>query len=457
MRLKLALSPFYWTVFRLALPVTVQQIVTSSSSIVDNLMVSVLGTEPIGAVGAVGKFLQIFFFAVYGVSSSGAGFIAQFSARKDEKGVQRVMGATLFCNIILAILFTVFSILHTDRIVDAFTKDPATKGYAKEYLLVMSFGYIFHSISFTYSFALRTIKKASLALYIILFSQMFNVFFNHLLIQGNGPFPALGVKGAALASVLAKVIEMFLILFFVYRNGYPIAGTLKTMLDFPVSFLFRFLEIAFPLTLNELLWALGLAIYQIFFGRMGSDAMAAYSMIAPFEQFFITAFIGFSSAALVMVGEYIGENKRDEAYDCAVKFYKISLFTSIVLGSIIFISADKIISIYSYMGDKAINDQAVVYGVNLLRILGLGLFIRVYNLVSYAGILKSSGDSLFLFISETFSLWLVGVPLAFLASHTFKMEPHYVYGMLYVEEGFKAFLVARRFSSKKWIKNLIDI
>ena len=457
MKKRLEINPFYWTALKLALPITLQQIVTSSSSIVDNLMVSVLGTKSIGAVGAVGKFLQIYIFAVYGVSSAGASFITQFWARKDEKGIQRIMGATLFCNLLMAIFFTWVSIFNKDRIVSMFTEDVEIQKMATNYLFVISFSYIFHAISFTYSFALRSIKKASLSLYIIVLSQSLNVFLNYVLISGKVGFPAMGVGGAALASVLAKVVEMFALLFFVYRGEYPIAGSLKSMFDFPSSFFNRFIQIALPLTLNEILWSAGLAAYQVFFGKMGADAMAAYSMVAPFEQFFITAFIGLSSAALVMVGEQLGNDDKDTAYAYALKFYNLSVGMALLIGGIVALFSHKIILIYSYMGEGKVGENTLMYGVHFLRILGIFLFVRIYNLISYAGILKSGGDSLFLFISETGSLWLVGVPLAYLASNVFNMEPQFVYLALYFEEGLKAIFIGRRFISKKWIRNLIDV
>lgn len=449
---------FYWQVLAIALPITIQQVITSSGSIIDNLMVSSLGTEAIGAVGAINKFLQIFWFGIYGLTSGGASFISQFMSRNDSKGIQRIIGISLICNLIVAFIFTFIAMEYPVKIASIFTDDVKTLEIASQYLKVMSLYFLPYAISYAFAYPMRIVGKAKIAMYIICISQAVNIILNNLLISGKFGFPALGVKGAALATVIAKLCEMLSIIFVVYYKKYIVAGTFRNMLSFPMSFLIRVLTIAAPLALNEFLWGGGLLIYQIAISNMGIDAMAAYGMIAPFEQLLITAFIGLSSASLVLVGSKLGDKDYDKAYSTGNKFSMLVPILAILIGVPIAIFSKQVISIYSIMGANvnSISPIAFDQAQKFLKVLGFLLFVRVYNLTFLAGVLKSGGDSMFLFMAETGSLWLVGIPLVFIASQM-NIEPYMVYLVAYIEEIVKARIIYSRFKSRKWMKTLIDL
>lgn len=449
---------FYWQILTIALPITIQQVIISSGSIIDNLMVSGLGTEAIGSVGAINKFLGMFSFGIYGLTSAGGSFISQFMSRKDSKGIQRIVGISLICNLIFAFIFTFIAMEYPVQIASIFTDDMKTLAMASQYLKVMSLYFLPYAISYAFAYPMRIVGKAKVAMYIISFSQCINIVLNNLLIYGQFGFPALGVKGAALATVIAKIFEMLAIISVIYYNKYIIAGSLKNMISFSASFLVRVLSISMPLTLNELLWSGGLLIYQIAISNMGIDAMAAYGMVAPFEQLLITAFIGLSSAALILVGGELGNNNYEKAYSTGNTFSKIVPVLAILIGIPIAIFSKQIISIYSFMGAdmNSISPVAFDQAQKFLKVLGVLLFIRVFNLTFLAGVFKSGGDTMFLFIAETGSLWLVGIPLVFLASQM-NIEPYLVYLVAYFEEIVKARIIYSRFKSKKWMKTLIDL
>ncbi len=454
---KKSYNNFYWSVFTIALPITFQQIFSSAGTMIDNLMVGKLGMEAIAAVGAINRFVVIFWCSIYGLTSGGASFIAQFSARNDEKGIQRIVGLTLFFNLIIAAFFTFVSFAYPDYIISFFTKDPLVTESAKSYLYVLAFGFFVNSLVYSYSFNLRATKNGQISLFAVLLGQFINILFNYLLIYGKYGFPKLGVAGAALATVFSKVVEALIVLSVSYYKKYSIAGSISTMFSFSTVFFVRFIKIAFPFAIGEVLWSTGFAFYHSFFGKISTAAMSGYSMITPFEQLFITLFVGLATAALVMIGEHLGRKEEYEAYNHAKKFYSIGVIGATLIGIVVFFLSNKILLIYNLKSSDIEDMQALQQAITFLKIFGLLLGIRVFNLICFAGILKSGGDSIYLLFTSILSLWLIGIPSAYIVSQIFKMPAYMVYISMYVEEFVKAFFIYRRFKSKKWIKNLIDI
>lgn len=448
---------FYWSVFKIALPITFQQIFSSAGTMIDNLMVGKLGMESIAAVGAINRFVVIFWCSIYGITSGGASFIAQFSARKDEKGIQRIVGLTLFFNLLIAAFFTFVSFAYPEYIISFFTKDPLVIEPAKSYLYVLAFGFFINSLVYSYSFNLRATKNGQISLFAVTLGQFINVTFNYLLIYGNHGFPKWGVAGAAAATVLSKVVETIIVLSVTYYKKYVIAGSISTMFSFSTIFFTRFIKVAFPFAIGEILWSAGFAFYHSFFGKISTAAMSGYSMITPFEQVFINIFVGVATAALIMIGEHLGKREDNQAYVYGKKFYSLGVLGASLIGLLVFIFADKIMLIYNLKSSDIEDMQAFHQATTFLKIHGLLLGVRVFNLICFAGILKSGGDSFYLLFTSILSLWLVGIPFAYMTSQIFQMPAYMVYISMYIEELVKAFFVFRRFKSKKWIKNLIDI
>lgn len=448
---------FYTLIFKLALPVTLIQVLNSISSMVDNLMVGHLGMEAIAAVGIINRFTLMFWFTLYGMTSGGSTFIAQFFGKGDDTNIKRIIGITLTFNFIISAIFTFVSFVYPNQIVSFFTKDPLVAKLAREYLYVLSLGYFVYAIVFTYSFNLRTIKHANLALIASLFAQIINITFNYLLIYGKHGFPRWGVGGAAAATVFSKVVEAAIILGVIYYKKYNIAGSFNSLFSFTWNSLKNFAKVAFPSTGIEILRSGGFVVYHSFFGVLGAASIAAYSMITPFEQFFLTFFIGIATAALIIIGSHLGRSENEKAYKYAKEFYFLGVGLAIALGILSFIFANKLISIYGLNPKDAEDAKALIESTNLLRAHGLLLFLRVFNILNYGGVLKSGGDAMYLLFVSIFSLWVVGIPVTYAVTYLFKMPSYAIYIAMYAEELAKVFLIWKRFVSKKWLKNLTHI
>lgn len=449
-------SSFINQILMIAIPITIQQIVTSSGIVVDNLMVGRLGSTTIGAVGAINKFISLFWFSIFGLTSGGASFTNQFLAVKDYRGVRKVLGITLILNFIVALIFTYTAVFRAEETARLFTDDFESIQIAKRYFYGLAPYFIFSAIPYAFSYPLRSMGKAYLTLYVMLISQVVNIVFDYFLIMGNMGFPQLGVVGAALATVLSKIVETIIILLFVYRVDNFVRSKVHEIFSFDLKLFLRYFKVVVPLAFNEISYAFGLLVYQIYIGGMSPVVLAAYGMIGPFENLLLTMFSGLSSSALILIGKALGKEDYDKAYTMGEKFRFLVPLVTLAIGILIFLFARNLISLY---GIKNITEnssalESVVVATRFLKILGLFLVVRIFNFLHFGGILKSGGDTLFLLFIGTGMLWLVGVPLVIVTSQL-NLPPYIVYGMVYLEEIIVAIIINFRFKSKLWMNTLI--
>lgn len=448
---------FYYSLFKIGFPITIEHIVISSGTLLDNIMVSSLGTESVAAIGAIDKFLKIFWFIVFGISSAGSNFISQFSVKKEKNYLKNVLGIMLVINFIVAAIFTIISVIFSNSIVYSLTNIENVAKIAKQYLLIISAAYFLNIISVSISYALRGIGHTKDTVYSSFLFVFLNFSLNYLLIYGNYGFPKLGVAGAALGTVVAKLIECIFIISWVYYKKYEIAGKISEFLSFSKRLFNHVLKIAAPYGLSSGFYSMGLFVYQIAFGRLGLHSMAAYAITSILDTILMDMFHGLSGGTLILVGRSIGEKENEKSYTNAKKSLKAALFLSLPLGLVILVFANKIVNLYSIFASSltgtSLSQESLLITISMIKILGSLLFLKILNLVFLYGILGSGGDSLALLAIENGSIWLIGIPIILIFS-SLNRSPQLIYIALYSEEVAKFILLLKRFRSKKWIRDL---
>ncbi len=448
---------FYYSLFKIGFPITIEHIVISSGTLLDNIMVSSLGTESVAAIGAIDKFLKIFWFIVFGISSAGSNFISQFSVKKEKNYLKNVLGIMLVINFIVAAIFTIISVIFSNSIVYSLTNIENVAKIAKQYLLIISAAYFLNIISVSISYALRGIGHTKDTVYSSFLFVFLNFSLNYLLIYGNYGFPKLGVAGAALGTVVAKLIECIFIISWVYYKKYEIAGNISEFLSFSKRLFNHVLKIAAPYGLSSGFYSMGLFVYQIAFGRLGLHSMAAYAITSILDTILMDMFHGLSGGTLILVGRSIGEKENEKSYTNAKKSLKAALFLSLPLGLVILVFANKIVNLYSIFASSltgtSLSQESLLITISMIKILGSLLFLKILNLVFLYGILGSGGDSLALLAIENGSIWLIGIPIILIFS-SLNRSPQLIYIALYSEEVAKFILLLKRFRSKKWIRDL---
>jgi putative MATE family efflux protein len=275
-----------------------------------------------------------------------------------------------------------------------------------------------------------------------------NTVLNYLLIFGNFGFPKMGVEGAAIATLIARSLECVTLLTLTYRLRTPVAARLNELLGFNRDFILRYLKIALPVMFNEMMWSLGITVYNIVYARIGTESIAAVNISATIENMAFVLFIGISNAAAIMIGKRIGANEEDKAFIYGRRTLILGMAGAVLVGLIILVGKDAILSLYQ------ISETARLYASLILTITSFVLWIRVSNMIMIVGIFRSGGDTRFSFVLDVGSVWLVGVPFALIGAFVFHLPVYGVVLMIMAEEVVKMLIGFWRFSSRKWINNL---
>lgn len=443
---------FLKAMIAIALPITLQNLVASSVNMLDTLMITSLGEESLAAVGLAN---QVFFFyavTIFGVATGSSIFLAQFWGKRDTKNIAKILGLSLTVVSVLGVLFTLTALIIPEFIMKIFSNDTEVIRLGVDYLRIVSLSYIVTGISFSYAVASRSIGQAKMPMVVSMISFLTNVVFNYLLIFGKYGFPQLGVKGAAYGTLIARVVEIALILYSIYsrKKNNPLAHSLRNMTNWTGNFIKKYFKTAYPVILNEAFWSLGTVLYSLAYAKIGTEAAAAVQILNTVQNIFMVMSRGLANACTVMVGNKIGADEEDEAVEYANNFMILSTSLGLILGILLFFSTDLILIFFRNLTPGLYNTSK-----NLLIILAVFFFIRSFNATMIVGVLRGGGDTKFSMILEMGSVWLVGVPLAFLGALVFKFPVYYVFLMVNTEEVVKAIIGILRVKSKKWVTNVI--
>lgn len=440
---------FYKTLIRLALPIALQSLIMTTLNLVDTIMVGQLGEVNIAAV-ALGN--QIFFLLslfLFGVSSGSSVFIAQFWGKKDVLSIRKVLGLSLLSSVMVSGLVMIAILLIPEQILSLFSEDPEVIRIGSEYLRAVCLSYIPTSISFCYASTLRSTGQARLPVIASGIALSINTLLNYILIFGKLGFPAMGARGAAIATVIARLFEVFMILGPVYVQKMTPAASLRELTSFSRDFVSRFFKITTQVILNEVLWSLGVTMYTVAYGRMGTDILAAVNISSAVEKIAFVLFNGMGNACAVMVGNKIGEGDEKTAFLYAKRLALLGPLIGLILGVSVSLSSGLLLSIYNVSEDVYRN------AVSILTIFGLMMPIKVFNMINIVGILRSGGDATFSLVIDTTGVWFIAVPLAFIGGLVLQLPLFVVYILINLEEVYKFLLGIRRFLSGKWINNVV--
>lgn len=433
----------------LSIPIIIQQFIQAALNLVDTVMIGRLGSEEIAAVGIAN---QVFFFVmmiIFGINSGVSVYIAQFFGRRDHKNIKKTMGVSLISGGAVGIVFCFIAVSFPKQLMGLFIDNDHVIEMGVSYLKIVGFSYLFMSISLSFHVASRGIGKTIVPMLVTAVALSVNTLLNYALIFGNFGLPELGIEGAAIATLIARVVEFLLMMAIIYGSHSLLAARIKDLLAFDINFFIKIFEKAGPVLLNEIFWSLGTIVYMWSIGQINADAVASYQITLSAYRFYEVAFIGFSSAASVMVGNSIGAGKEDLAKLYAKEISRKSILFSVLMSLLMFVLAPYILKLYN-VSDVVMSNSLKLFYVYCFY----GLF-RMYNLMKIVGIFRGGGDTKFAMLTEMGAVWLVGVPLALLGSLVLKLSVVYVVWMLSTEEVVKAIICHRRFKSEKWLHNLI--
>lgn len=444
-------KPFLKMLFVLALPIVIQNLISSSLNMIDTLMIGRLGEGEIAAVGLANQLFLLIITGLTGICAGAGVFISQYWGKKDIVNIKRMLGLALAVGSLYALVITVFVQCFPREAISFFNKDPKILELGTSYLKIVSISYLFTAITFAYSFALRCMGHTKLPMIASGIAVGINVIFNALFIFGLGDFiPPMGVAGAALATLLARLVEMSVVVGGVYKGGYELAARVKEL--FPVSreLMARAAKPMLAITANEVCWGLGTIVYTKAYGHIGFEAVTSVQIVNTVTNFFLVVIFAMSSAVLTIVGNAIGEGDIPKAKLYAKRIILLSTGMGIIICLSIILLAPFIVSCFN------VTPEVGATTVNILFINALIIIPRVFTIVMIMGIFRGGGDTKYSLILESSTMWFIGVPLSFIGAYLLGLRLEYVVAMIMMEELVKSIFCMKRFRSNKWIHNMVE-
>lgn len=407
---------FYKKLLALLIPLTLQQAITNIVNLLDNLMVGSLGTASITAVGVVNQLIFIFSLAVFGMISGASIFGAQYFGSGDKEGLRNTFRFKVVFTFILTSLFIAALILFSDRLIMLFLESEANTpeeielalSLAKDYLVIMLVGLVPFAAVQVYSCTLKECGVTVPSMAASAVAVVLNAILNYVLIFGKFGFPQLGVEGAAIATVISRFVEMFIIVIYTHRHidRFPFLRGVYRSMKIPLSFMKRVLITASPLLINEVLWSLGTTFINLNYSTRGIDVIAAQQINQTVWELFCMVMFAMGSAASIIIGQKLGAGNSEGAKSDAAKLIAFTFLLHIGIGLIIIALSQFIPLLYN------ISPEVRTLVSELLVIAGASLPIHAFIHVSYFTI-RSGGKTVITFLFDSVYTWCIPVVLSF--------------------------------------------
>jgi len=440
---------FLNTMLKLAAPIMLQNLIFSSLNLVDGVMIGQLGESAVAAVGIANQIFFLVSLLFFGIGSGSAIFAAQYWGRKDTERIQSVLGLSLLMSISGAVLFSLVAILLPVQVISIYSKDPTVISQGSVYLQIVAFSYVVTAITNSFAFVLRSTENVKLPLLTSVVALSLNTLMNYGLVLGNFGLPALGVKGAAIATIISRLIEVVLLLQIIYRRKLPVAAKLPDLLNFKILSIKKFFNTTLPVIATEIIWSFGITTYNVVYARIGTESIAAVNIAGTLDRIIFVVFIGLGNACAIMIGNRIGGQENELATDYAKKYLLLGAIGASVLGLIIFLFVTPLLSFYQ------VSAVTIDLTVKLIGLMALSLPVRSLNLILLIGVLRAGGDTRVAFFIDAGSVWVVGVPMAFIGAYVLGLPVHWVYLMVLADEAVKLIFGLYRFFSQRWINYLV--
>ena len=443
-------SLFYRNLLKLAVPMALQSLLMYSLNMIDTLMIGQLGETEIASVALGNQVFFVLMLFFYGITTGTAVFTAQYWGKKDIPGIRRAMGLCIVTAACGAILVTLSSVLKPGWILAVFSQDIKVIDLGSDYLRIVCLSYLLSAVSMSFAMVLRSVERPKLPLLVTFISLVLNTALNYLLIFGKLGFPALGVRGAAIATAISRFVEFVLLLIIVYWKETPLAGRIGEFLDISSAFARQYFRITIPVVLNEVGWALGFTMYKVVFARMGTEVIAAVNIAENVTNLFLVVVHGTSNACAVMIGNLLGSGEDRKAYNYAVRFSILGPIIGVIIGFVLILFSGWVPLLFRV-------SQSVRNITHTILILhALVTPFDVFNWQLIVGILRSGGDTRFSMLMEIGTIWGFGVPLAFVAGLVLHQSVVVVFFLVRSEEIVKFVVGIFRLLSKKWVRNVTE-
>ncbi len=442
-------NPIYSRIFKLVLPIIIQNLLSAAVSSADVIMLNYVGQTSISAVSLASQYAGILFMVFYGLGTGAAMLCAQYYGKRDFRAIQVIEGIALRFVLCISLLFAAAALLIPRLMMQVFTNDRDLIVTGALYLRFMSLAYLCWGISEIYLTVLRSMGRVviSTAMNVLAFSL--NVILNAVFIFGLFGAPPLGAAGVAIATSLSRLIQL-LACFAVSAKSPDIKLDFRYLFVRNKTLFSDFIRLSLPALGNDVSWGVAFSMYSVIIGHLGTDAVAANSFVVVVRNFGTILCFGIANAGGILLGNIIGENKLEEAGHAAKDLMKLTIIAGAVGGGIVLAAIPPVL----HYASASLSVQAIQYLKVMLLINTYYIMGAAVNTTLIAGVFRAGGDSRFGFICDTIDMWVYAVPLGFFAAFILNLPVLWVYFLLCTDEFVKWPWVIRHYRSGKWLHNI---
>ena len=442
---------FYRRALRITLPIAFQNLLDAAVNSADVVMLSFVSQSALAASSLAGQVAFILGNLTYGLSSGAAVLSAQYFGKGDRRAVERVLGIALRIALAVGLLFGLAAMLLPETVMRIYTNDAQLIADGAAYLRAVGPSYVLGTAASLYLAVIRSVGRVKTSAAIHSGAVIMNVVLNACFIFGVGPFPELGIVGVALATSITRFIEVAVCL---------IDSAYGKIIRFHVRDLFArggelmrdFIRFSIPAAANDIIWGLAFSVYSIILGHLSSDIVAANSVATVVRNLSASFCFGAASAAAIVLGNTLGENKLDEARLYASRFMKIAFWGAVAGGLLILLCRPLVLNfmhLYVTVTDVVKHELGLMLYISAYYVVGMAM-----NTMMVCGIFRAGGDVKYGLVGDSVAMWVFAVPLGLLCAFVLKLPEMWVYFVLCLDEFIKMPAFWIHYRKRKWLKNL---
>ena len=439
---------FYSQILHLVIPIVIQNLLSVAVNSADVIMLNYVGQSSISAVSLASNYASVLFMVFYGLGTGATLLCAQYWGKRDLQAIRVVAGIALRFSLAITLVFSGFALLAPELMMKLFTTDTELIEIGAGYLRVMSLTYLCWSIIEIYLAVLRSVGRVTIAMVLNIVAFSLNIFLNAVFIFGLFGAPRLGAVGVAIATALSRIIELLGCIFVSLVLCKDLKLNPAYMFIRNKALLKDFISLSLPALGNDVSWSVAFSMYSVILGHLGTDAVAANSLVVVVRNLGTVLCFGTASAGGILLGNVMGEGNMERAKEYASKLLKLTILTGAIGGVVILIATPFVLR-FASLSNTAMHYLKYMLLINSYYVMGAAV-----NTTLIAGVFRSGGDTRFGLICDTVDMWCYAVPLGFLAAFVFKLPVLIVYFLLCTDEFVKWPWVIKRYRSGKWLKNI---
>ena len=437
---------FYRKLTVIGIPMIIQQVIAVTLNLADTIMVGKVSENALAAVGAANQVYFIFSVVLFGIFSGAAVHAVQYWGIRDLVSLRKIVGIDYTMCLVLSVPTVAVVFAAAPLFIRLFSQEPEVIELGTQYMKIACFSYIFAALSFVISYNSRSIQDLKYPTIINACAIAMNIFLNYVFIYGNFGVPALGVRGAAIATTVSRILECVAMMLSVYlRKEHPLKAYPSQLFCYSRELLVNVMKTAVPVIITEGMWAFSVSAIFAAYGKISASALAISQIAVTVTDFFQTIYFGLGNESSVIIGEVLGQGRRSTAFEYSRKVLKVTWILNIIMTVVIILARTPIAAIYDF------SPETTEMLMKALLVYAVALTPKMLAYMTICAILRAGGDTVFcMYMDVAFNVGLQ-IPLAYIGVLVLKWPLHWVMAFVAIADFIKVFFCYYRYYSKKWM------